>query len=335
MKSTIKNYLSGKSSSTEQTELLKWLREETHLSEFQTIKEEWKEEIVGQEHSPEYRQNWTNIQDSIYGGAQAELFQAKRSLRIFRYAAIFVLLISVPAIIFMMQSKSSDKQLIYTTVAADFGQISKVILPDSTVVWVNSGSKLTYNNQFSASNRDIQLTGEAYFKVTKNKDLPLVVASGDLRIKVLGTEFCVSAYSEEKDIQVVLEKGKVELSSPSQADFKQEMKAGELASFNKTKKEIVLSTVNTGLFTSWKDGLINIYNLPLSDLVIRLEKRYNQRFVVDEEIKNLPYTFTIKNEDLSSILSLMEKITPVDVIQRENVIELKYNQKKVAKVNSD
>ncbi|MBV5348761.1 FecR family protein [bacterium] len=333
MKSTIKNYLSGKSSSTEQKELLDWLREEDHISEFQTVKEEWKEEIIAQEHSSEYRQNWTNIQDSIYGGTQAELFQAKRTLRIFQYAAIFVLLISVPAIIFMMQSKSTDKQLIYTTVAADFGQISKVILPDSTVVWVNSGSKLTYNNQFSASNRDIQLTGEAYFKVTKNKDLPLVVASGDLRIKVLGTEFCVSAYSEEKDIQVVLEKGKVELSTASQVNLKQEMKPGELVSFSKAKKEMVLSTVNTGLFTSWKDGLINIYNLPLSDLVIRLEKRYNQKFLVDEEIKNLPYTFTIKNEDLSSILSLMEKITPVDVIQRENVIELKYNQKKVIKVN--
>ncbi len=333
MKSTIKNYLSGKSSSAEQKELLEWLRDDNHTSDFQLVKEEWKDEVTKQEHAPEYQQSWISVQNSIHGKIQAELFRAKRTLTIFRYAAILALLISVPAIIYMMQSKSTDQQLIYTTVAADFGQISKVVLPDSTVVWVNSGSKLTYNNQFSASNRDIQLTGEAYFKVAKNKDLPLVVASGDLRIKVLGTEFCVSAYSEEKDIQVVLEKGKVELSTASQANLKQEMKPGELVSFSKAKKEMVLSNVNTGLFTSWKDGLINIYNLPLSDLVLRLEKRYNQKFLVDEKIKNLPYTFTIKNEDLSSILSLMEKITPVDVIQRENVIELKYNQKKVIKVN--
>ena len=97
---------------------------------------------------------------------------------------------------------------------------------------------------------------------------------------------------------------------------------------------MVLSTVNTGLFTSWKDGIINIYNMPLSELVIKLEKRYNQKFEVDNEIKNLPYTFTIKNEKLSNILSLMEKITPVDVVQSGNVIELRYNQqKKQNKVN--
>ncbi len=333
MKSTIKNYLSGKSSSTEQKELLEWLRKENHLSEFQSVKEEWKDEVIKQEHSSEHQQNWINVQNSIQGRTQSELFQVKRILKIFQYAAIFALLISVPAIIYMMQSKSPDDQLIYTTVAADFGQISKVVLPDSTVIWVNSGSTIKYNNHFSASNRDIELIGEAFFKVHKNKDLPLVVSSEDLRVKVLGTEFCVSAYPEEKDIQVVLEKGKVELCSSSQTNIKQEMKPGELASFNKEKKEMVLSTVNTGLFTSWKDGLINIYNLPLSELVLKLEKRYNQKFEVDDAIKNIPYTFTIKNEHLSSILSLMEKITPVDIVQRGNVIELKYNQKKLNKMN--
>lgn len=254
------------------------------------------------------------------------MFQVKRTLKIFRYAAIFVLLISVPSILFMMQSKSPVQQLIYTTVAADFGQISKVVLPDSTVIWINSGSTIKYNNQFSASNRDIELIGEAFFKVHKNKYLPLVVASEDLRVKVLGTEFSVAAYPEEKNIQVVLEKGKVELSSTTQSNLNLEMKPGELANFNKAKKEMVLSTVNTGLFTSWKDGLINVYNLPLSEVVLKLEKRYNQKFLVDKAIQSLHYTFTIKNENLNSILSLMEKITPVEVIQHENVIELRHNK---------
>ena len=106
------------------------------------------------------------------------------------------------------------------------------------------------------------------------------------------------------------------------------MRPGELACFNKEKKNLTVSSVNTGLFTSWKDGIINIYNLPLSEVVIKLEKRYNQRFMIDKPIRNLPYTFTIKNENLNSILSLMEKITPVDAVQRGNIIELKYNKDK-------
>ncbi|HBY51969.1 MAG TPA: hypothetical protein DEH15_05860 [Marinilabiliales bacterium] len=328
MKAIIKKYLSGESTSVDQRALLEWLRE-GHYSEFQSVKEEWKNEIIGQDHTPELKQGWINIQSTIQEKTQAELHQIKRTLRIFKYAAFFALLISVPGIVFMMQSKSKAQQLIYTTVAADFGQVSKVFLPDSTVVYINSGSTIRYNNQFSTSNRDIELVGEAFFKARKNNDLPLIVASEDLRIKVLGTEFSVSAYPEENDIQVVLEKGKVELSSPVLSKLNQEMKPGELASFDKEKKELVMSSVNTVLFTSWKDGLINIYNLPLSELSLRLEKRYNQKFQVDEEIKDLHFTFTIKNEELSSVLSLMEKITPIDVIQTKNLIELKFNKNKV------
>ena len=95
-----------------------------------------------------------------------------------------------------------------------------------------------------------------------------------------------------------------------------------------------ISKVNTVLYTSWKDGIINIYNLPLSQVVMKLEKRYNQKFDVDKEIENLPYTFTIKTENLHHILSLMEKITPLDAIQEGNVIKLKYNKfKKVMKAD--
>lgn len=328
MKSTIKNYLSGRSSADEQNELLNWLRKKESQAEFLSVKNEWKEEIIHEEIPTEFRRDWDHIQAKMIGQIRSDMMRAQRTLQIFRYAAIFIVLITIPSLLFYFSKPNSSTQLIYTTVAADNGQISKVVLADSTIVWVNSGSSVTYNNQFSASNRDIKLTGEAYFKVTKNKDLPLIVSSADLQVKVLGTEFCVTAYPEEKDIQVILEKGKVELTSLTHANFKQIMKPGELASFNKEKKALTITEVNTGLFTSWKDGMINVYNLPLSEVVIKLEKRYNQKFLVDDEIKNLPYTFTIKNENLNNILSLMEKITPLDAVQNGNVIELKYNRQK-------
>ncbi len=334
MKSTIREYLSGRSSADEQKKLLYWIRKQENQNEFRLTKDEWKNEIKHEEISGEFRQNWDNIQSSIFGQMQTEMLHTQRTLRFFRYAAIFILVISVPSLLFYFSKPDTSTPIAYTTVAADYGQISKVVLPDSTVIWVNSGSTVTYNNQFAAGNRDVRLNGEAYFKVAKNKDLPFVVSSEDLRVKVLGTEFCVSGYAEEKDIQVILEKGKVELTSLSHANFRQEMKPGELARFNKEKNEMKISTVNTVLFTSWKDGMINVYNLPLSELVIKLEKRYNQKFIVDDEIKDLPYTFTIKNENLNSILSLMEKITPLDAIQSGNVIELKYNRfKKMKTIN--
>ena len=329
MNSNIKKYLSGKSSHDEQKELLLWIRTEKNLKEFQLIKEEWKAETKDEAVSSEFAPSWKSIQNRMMEQLQQEVGRKQRTLNFFRYAAVFLVLIAVPALIYTLSTNKPEAPLTYTTVAADYGQISKVVLPDSSVVWINSGSAIKYNNRYSATNRDIELEGEAFFKVTHNPDVPLIVSNADLRVKVLGTEFSVSAYSEEESIQVVLEKGKVELTSATDARFRQELKPGEMASFSKEKKELAINSVNTNLYTSWKDGLINIYNLPLSELVIKLEKRFNQKFEVDEAIKNMPYTFTIKNEDLSSVLSLMEKITPVTAIQEKNVIKLKHNKSKL------
>lgn len=320
--------MSGEGSTDEQKELLEWIRKEDNISEFKSVKDEWKNEILKNDIPEVFRQNWNNIQNNLFLQMQSEIQGNKRKLNFFRYAAIFVTLISLPSFIYFLSQTKKSTPLVYTTIAADLGQISKVVLPDSSVVWINSGSTIKYNNQFSTSNRDIELIGEAFFKVTKNKSLPMIVSSADLRVKVLGTKFCVSAYPEESSIQVVLEKGKVELTSTSQLNIRHEMNTGELASFDKANKELSMSNVNTRLFTSWKDGIVNIYNLPLSEVVIKLGKRYNQKFLVDDEIKNMPFTFTIKNENLNSILSLMEKITPVDAVQRGNIIELKYNKNK-------
>ena len=328
MKSKITKYLKGESSKKEQHELLHWIRKDEHLDEFQQVKEEWKAEVAMETIPNEYNGNWQSIQNQMMNQLQQDMKHKQIRLNIYKYAAIVVIGIAFPALIYLFTSDRNSIATTYTTVSADYGQISKVMLPDSTVIWVNSGSSIKYNNQFSATNRNIELVGEAFFKVHKNKDLPMVVANGDLRVKVLGTEFLVSAYPEEANIQVVLEKGKVELNSASDKQLSKEMKPGELAMFDKSSKSLDINNVNTNLYTSWKDGIINIYNLPLSELVIRLQKRYNQKFKVDEEIKNLPFTFTIKNEELSDILSLIEKITPVKAIQHDNFIELRYNRQK-------
>lgn len=326
MKSNIKNYLSGRSSKKEQKELLDWIREDNHLAEFKTIKEEWKKEVIQEPLPSDFQESWKTIQNTRMAGMESKLQRTRQLLVFFRYAAILVALVAIPSLLYFFSQSNKNSSLTYTTVSADYGQISKVLLPDSTVIWINSGSTIRYNNRFSATNRDIELTGEAYFKVHKNKDLPLVVSSDELRVKVLGTSFGVMAYPGEKTIDIVLEEGKVELNSATQSSFRYEMKPGERTSFNKTTKVLTRSMVNTELFTSWKEGTINIYNLPLNELVIKLERRYNQKFKVDDAIKDLPYTFTIKNEDLHSILRLMEKITPVDVVQDGNIIALKYNK---------
>lgn len=327
MNTIIHKYLEGKATPEEQKELLDWLRQAHNQSLFQSRKELWKLEHANEPVPAEYHPVWMDIQERIYKQMQSNFVQTNRMMVFFRYAAIFLLILLLPSLIYMATKSSDPGPLVYTTVVADFGQISKVVMPDSSVIWVNSGSTIKYNNRYATTNRDIDLVGEAFFKVKKNTDLPLVVKNANLCVKVLGTEFSVSAYPEESTIQVVLEKGKVELSSTSDVGFRSEMKPGELAAFNKKKRELSLTSVNTELYTSWKDGLINIYNLPLSELVVRLERRYNQKFLVEDAIKKMHFTFTIKNEDLSSVLKLIERITPIVAVQKGNIIELRLNKK--------
>ena len=78
-----------------------------------------------------------------------------------------------------------------------------------------------------------------------------------------------------------------------------------------------------------KEGIINIYDLPTEELAKRLEKRYNQHFEIAPETKYLRYTFTIENESLEYVLKLMERITPVKIQQKEEIIKIELNKRKI------
>jgi transmembrane sensor len=90
--------------------------------------------------------------------------------------------------------------------------------------------------------------------------------------------------------------------------------------------------VNTARYTSWREGIVNIYDLSIEDLVRRLEKRYNQKFELTPDVKKLRYTFTIENEPLEDVLKLMERITPVKVKQTDETIKIDIDKRKMRDV---
>ena len=144
------------------------------------------------------------------------------------------------------------------------------------MVWLNSGSEISYNNLFSAENRNILLVGEAYFDVAKNETLPFEVNCGRWKVKALGTQFNVNAYNIEKSVQVVLEDGVVELVDAQTDNSLYKMETGDLLEIDMETNHYAIGLVNTSRYTSWKDGIVNIYNLSLEEVAKRLEKRYNR-----------------------------------------------------------
>lgn len=248
--------------------------------------------------------------EELYLNFRQQLNSRKRSFKLnvysyLKYAAIFILAIGLSSLYFYYQNAdqiSRTSQLFDTSVLAENGQRSKIILPDSTVVWLNSGTKITYNNNFGYNNREIKLIGQAFFQVTKNKEIPLVVHCKELKVKVLGTMFDVNAYSNNETISVALQSGNVELFHSKNESFKYELVPGEMAQYDIHSAKVVIKEVNVGRITAWTDGILYFNDSPMKEVLIQLERKYNIDIEVENpEIYKSVFTATIKNETLEEI----------------------------------
>src|SRR5690606_22695961 len=136
---------------------------------------------------------------------------------------------------------SEDKNLpTYRTVVVPYGERTLVELPDSTRIWLNSGSTLVYPELFTGGQRQVYLEEEGYFDVRHNEDRPFFVQLRDMEIKVLRTEFNVSAYTDDESANVMLVKGSVELrlsGNPSSKDTKTRLAPHEVAVYRTTDRK--------------------------------------------------------------------------------------------------
>ncbi len=329
MEKIIRKYLEGHASETEQKQLLEWLRDKENRLVFNRHKLNWKNNLEQGQFPGGGEESWNRLQAQLWQRSFNRWQKSNRIQVLFRVAAIFFFLFSVGSISFYLLNRPQPASEIYTTVVTENGQVSKIELPDGSQVWLNSGSRISYSNLFSTENRNILLTGEAYFNAATDETMPMVVSCGDISVKVLGTRFNVNAYGPENSVEVVLEEGKVELLNEKMNKAFHALTPGERIKIDVQNSQYSTSEVNTFRYTSWREGIVNIYNLPIEEVVKRLEKRYNQKFELDPEVKRLTYTFTIQNESLEEVIKLMEKITPVKAEQKEDTITIKADKKKM------
>lgn len=323
MKKKIHQYLEGSLSNEEQKELLHWLKPENNQQLFDSVKAEWWKNKSEDPNQQVFDLSRFRISERLK--EKQQLLEFSKLLRLYKYAAIALLVISLSGTFVAINRPDKKQDLKYTEVHTNYGQVSGITLPDGSEVWINAGTKLKYNNQYGLNNRDIKVEGEAFFSVSKNKAIPFIVDMGSLKVEVTGTRFGVSNYSDSNTMDVVLEEGSVDIHSSNNKLLTQ-MNPEEMVSFDKTEMTIEKMKVKSESYTSWKNGVLNIFELPLEQLVLKLEKRYNQKFKVEPAIKNIPFTFSIEGESLSEILHLMEKISTVKAIQKEDIIEINMNR---------
>jgi len=158
-----------------------------------------------------------------------------------------------------------------------YGNQSKLILSDNTVVWLNAGSRLVYPTFFNGKTREVLLFGEAFFEVSKNAEKPFIVKTSDIEIKVLGTQFNVSAYAEDKVIQTVLKEGSVAIRQNNASFFDKEivLKPNQMASFVKNSNETMLYDVDASYYTLWTKGLLSFDDVDFNRILKKVERFYN------------------------------------------------------------
>lgn len=157
------------------------------------------------------------------------------------------------------------------------GSVFKVVLSDSTLVWLNSDSKFSYPSYFAdgIANREVYLDGEAYFDVAPNAELPFIVKTKDIQVSVLGTEFNVSSYENNEVVATTLVEGSVLINENDMEENAIKLRPNYQASFNKTNKGMKHKKVNVKHYTAWMQNRIVFQNKPLKDILKQIERTYN------------------------------------------------------------
>ena len=179
-----------------------------------------------------------------------------------RIAAVIVIPLMIYAAYTEINNRILNEKLsaasIWQTVTAKEGSVSQFTLPDSTKVWLNSGSSLRFPYSFSTDKREVRLSGEAYFEVIHNKKLPFVIEANKLEVKVLGTILNVINYDGQK-AEVILISGKVSLNlrNGTESQNMGTLMPGQRAIFDHTTENIQIERVEVEHFSSWKNKTTN------------------------------------------------------------------------------
>lgn len=194
------------------------------------------------------------------------------------------------------------------------GQISEVVLPDGTKVRLNAQSSITYSENFlQSSNREVKLTGEAFFDVTEDASHPFIVRTKSINIVVLGTSFNLKSYDDDATIETTLIKGRVVIENPSQPGIKVELKPNQKAIFSHATKNISLVDLKEEPTVTWNEQTLQFENEELTSVLKSLERWYGVSIHLENESdSSCRLTASFDKETLTETLEIFKSLTGID-----------------------
>ncbi|UMB61586.1 FecR family protein [Lutibacter sp. A80] len=216
----------------------------------------------------------------------------------------------------------ANKQISYNYLTIPRGGEYKIILPDSTIVWLNSESQLKYPINFTEGKpRQVELVyGEAYFDVspsTAHNGSKFKVYNNGQEVEVLGTEFNIKTYKDETNIYTTLVEGKVSIKTDKQNRL---LEPGEQSNLDIISNHISISKVNIRQETSWKDGLYIFKGKSLKEIMITLSRWYNIEVIFEEKsLEDARFTGALnKNQNIVDMLNDIKNFGAINNFEINN-----------------
>lgn len=234
--------------------------------------------------------------------------------KIVAIAASFLLLIATGSLVYF--NKQQTGQYMYI-VSSGVRSIESVLLPDGTEVRMGPNSRLTYPADFKGKTRDVNLIGQAFFSVAKDKEKPFTVHTDNMDVTALGTSFEVFNYEYENRIEAILLEGKVRVGLGNNIDSKQRkeiiLTPDEMLVYDKSDQTVRVKNVNAESYSGWKNlGILSFENERLSTIISRLEPWYGRKIKCPEDIaEEYRFTFKVRDESLERILFMLNNSSPV------------------------
>jgi len=311
--------LSGEINKLEEKELDNWLFSSGNNKElYQKFVNIWtKSDEYGEDFNPDITQAIIKYKKRVKKAEQARFVKVRR-MRIIQLAAAAVLLFFF--FYFLTPFVNSDELVVVST---DSSEIRHIILPDSSVVYLNRNTELEYLNDFEE--RKLNLKGEAFFEVKKKDGRSFIVVTGNTKVLVLGTSFNVKARGGKNNTELAVLTGKVQFSA-IKSGVKKVLIPSEQATFNANTSKIVKSELKDKNFLAWKTGILNFDNSSLEYILQTLSENYDLKYdFEDDELKDLNLTCEFVNQEIENILFELEILLPIKIKMQARILVIEKN----------
>ncbi len=189
----------------------------------------------------------------------------------------------------------------YRTVESPLGKKNKLVFPDGSIAYMNSGTKITYPTVFSDETRKIKLSGEAFFEITKNEKKPFIIDADHVSTKVVGTSFNISSY-EEEPFEITLVTGKVEVSAIQKEHKTVTLIPNQQAIYDVGMGEFNTRKVDIRSYMAWKEGTLTLKG-NLSSISKKIERWYNKKVIIkNQQLEKCMIDAKYENEYLDNVL---------------------------------